>query len=95
LLRWGQGAHTLVAGSTWPADEAVLLRAFARLSRRRADARLILVPHEPTAEHLARLERRVLAAGMPPAVRLSAAEKPAQLLVVDRVGVLAALYGGR
>lgn len=94
LLRWGQGAPTLVAGSTWPADEAVLLRAFDRLSRRRADARLILVPHEPTAEHLARLERRVLAAGMPPAVRLSAAEKPAQLLVVDRVGVLATLYGG-
>ena len=29
LLRLGAGAPTLVAGSTWPADEAALLRAFA------------------------------------------------------------------
>ncbi len=93
LLRWGRGAPTMVAGSTWPADEAILLRAFARLLRRRADARLILVPHEPTAKHLARLERSVAAAGLPSPVRLSASEPPATLLLVDRVGVLATLYG--
>ena len=94
LLRWGRGAPTMVAGSTWPADEAVLLRAFGRLLRRRADARLILVPHEPTAEHLARLERSAASAGLPLPVRLSTAEQPATLLLVDRVGVLATLYGG-
>jgi 3-deoxy-D-manno-octulosonic-acid transferase len=93
LLRWGRGAPTMVAGSTWPADEAVLLRAFARLLRRRPDARLILVPHEPSAEHLARLERRAAAAGLPSPVRLSAAAEPATLLLVDRVGLLATLYG--
>jgi 3-deoxy-D-manno-octulosonic-acid transferase len=93
LLRWGRGAPTLVAGSTWPADEAILLHAFAHLLRRRGDARLILVPHEPTAEHLARLERNAAAAGLPLPVRLSAAEQPATLLLVDRVGVLATLYG--
>jgi 3-deoxy-D-manno-octulosonic-acid transferase len=82
-----------VAGSTWPADEAVLLGAFARLHRRRPDARLILVPHEPTARHLDALERRARAAGLPEPVRLSKAEGPVPLLVVDRTGVLAALYG--
>ena len=53
LLRFGRGAPTLVAGSTWPPDEAVLLDAFARVRAHRPEARLILVPHEPTAEHLA------------------------------------------
>jgi 3-deoxy-D-manno-octulosonic-acid transferase len=93
LLRWGRGAPTMVAGSTWPADEAVLLQAFARLLPRRPDARLILVPHEPTAEHLARVEQSAAAAGLPSPVRLTAAEGPATLLLVDRVGVLATLYG--
>jgi len=93
LLRFGRGAPTLVAGSTWPRDEAVLLHALAGLHRRRPDARLILVPHEPTADHLEHLERNAANAGLPPAIRLSAAEAPTTLLLVDRVGVLAALYG--
>ncbi len=42
---------TLVAGSTWPADEAVLLPAWDRVRTARADARLIIAPHEPTAAH--------------------------------------------
>ena len=93
LLRFGRGAPTLVAGSTWPPDEAVLLEAFAGLRARRPDARLILVPHEPTLEHLRALERRAVLAGLPVPARLSTAEGPAPLLVVDRVGVLATLYG--
>ena len=43
---------TLVAGSTWPADEAVLLAAWPHVKRRVANARLIIAPHEPTPEHL-------------------------------------------
>jgi 3-deoxy-D-manno-octulosonic-acid transferase len=93
LLRYGHGAPTLVAGSTWPGDEAVLLDAFVRVRAGRPDARLILVPHEPTPEHLAALDAASLRAGAPSPVRLSAAESPVPLLVVDRVGVLAAMYG--
>ena len=93
LLELGRGAPTLVAGSTWGPDEAALLRAFAKLHARRPDARLIVVPHEPTGEHLAALDRRADRAGLPRPVRLGQAEGPAPLLAVDRVGVLAALYG--
>ncbi len=93
LLRFGHGAPTLVAGSTWPPDEAVLLEAFARLRARHADARLILVPHEPTGDHLAALDRRAVRAGLPVPVRLTTATGPSPLLVVDRVGVLATMYG--
>ena len=93
LLELGRGAPTLVAGSTWPRDEAALLDAFARLRAQRPDARLIIVPHEPTGEHLAALDRRAARAGLPRPVRLGQAEGPVPLLAVDRVGVLAALYG--
>lgn len=94
LFRFGRGAPTMVAGSTWPGDEAVLLEAFARLRAGRPDARLILVPHEPTPSHMEAVDRRALRAGLPPPVRLGAAERPVPLLLVDRVGVLAAMYGG-
>lgn len=93
LLRFGRGAPTLVAGSTWPPDEAVLLGAFARVRASRPEARLILVPHEPTVDHLAALDRRAAHVGLPAPARLSTAEGPSPLLVVDRVGVLATLYG--
>lgn len=93
LLRFGRGAPTLVAGSTWPTDEAVLLIAFAAVRTRRPDARLILVPHEPTPDHLAAVERRAARAGLPMPTWLGAADGPVPLLLVDRVGVLAALYG--
>jgi 3-deoxy-D-manno-octulosonic-acid transferase len=93
LLRLGQGAPTMVAGSTWRRDEAVLLRAFAAVHHRRPEARLILVPHEPTESHLRGVELRAADLHLPTPVRLSQARGPAPLMLVDRVGVLAALYG--
>jgi 3-deoxy-D-manno-octulosonic-acid transferase len=93
LLSFGRGAPTLVAGSTWPADEAVLLSAFARLHRSRPDARLILVPHEPTPAQLEALDRRAASLGLSNPVRLGDARGPVPLLVVDRMGLLATLYG--
>lgn len=93
LLHFGHGAPTMAAGSTWPEDESVLLTAFAGVRRRNPTARLILVPHEPTEAHLELIDRSAAAVGLPSPVRLSVAVEPAPLLVVDRVGVLAALYG--
>jgi 3-deoxy-D-manno-octulosonic-acid transferase len=93
LLQLGQGAPTMVAGSTWATDELVLLRAFAAIRRRHPDSRLILVPHEPTDEHIEALGERAAAAGLPEPARISVTDSPAPLLVVDRVGALATLYG--
>ncbi|HEX6105263.1 MAG TPA: glycosyltransferase N-terminal domain-containing protein [Gemmatimonadales bacterium] len=93
LLSYGRGAPTLVAGSTWPGDEAVLLSAFTRLLGKRPDARLIVVPHEPSADHLAAVERAARRLALPQPVRLSQTKAPVPLLLVDRAGLLAALYG--
>ncbi len=93
LLRFGRGAPTMVAGSTWPADEAVLLRAFAEVRRAHREARLILVPHEPGDVHLRSIEERAAELDLPAPVRLSLAKEAAPLLLVDGVGLLAMLYG--
>jgi 3-deoxy-D-manno-octulosonic-acid transferase len=88
------GAFTIVAGSTWEPDEKLLLPAVSVLRRSR-DLRLVIAPHEPTEDHLQSLERRldrqpleharlsVLTAGGGPAP---------QVVLVDRMGVLADLY---
>jgi 3-deoxy-D-manno-octulosonic-acid transferase len=83
----------MVAGSTWPGDEAVVMEAFARLRVHRPDARLILVPHEPTTEHLSGIDRGAERLGLPVPLRLSAATEPVPFMLVDQLGVLARLYG--
>ena len=51
----GDSRPILVAGSTWPADEARLLAAVGRVLGEGTGLRLVLAPHEPTAAHLAGL----------------------------------------
>ncbi len=89
----GDPALTLVAGSTWPDDEAVLIRAFATVRQSRPDARLVIAPHDPTEKHLAALDAIILAAGIEPALRLSAlGPQGGSLVIIDRTGVLATVY---
>ncbi|MBL0180026.1 MAG: hypothetical protein IPP98_13040 [Gemmatimonadetes bacterium] len=94
LLALADPAATMVAGSTWPADEAVLLPAFAQLRTRHPDARLVLVPHEPTTEHLDRIDGDAARLGLPTPVRLGqlAPGSAPAIVVGDRVGILARLY---
>jgi 3-deoxy-D-manno-octulosonic-acid transferase len=82
---------TLVAGSTWPADGAVLLPAWLAI-RARTGARLIIAPHEPTPQHLEPIERWA-AANRISLVRLSSGgPADAEVVLVDTTGVLGDLY---
>jgi 3-deoxy-D-manno-octulosonic-acid transferase len=85
----------LVAGSTWPGDESVLLPALTEWLARSPDARCIIAPHEPTPAHLAPIERWAHAEGVA-LQRLGDAERESgrewRVLLVDRVGVLGDLY---
>jgi 3-deoxy-D-manno-octulosonic-acid transferase len=89
-------ASTLVAGSTWPGDEAEVLAAFAEVRARRAPRgavpRLILAPHEPRPAHLEEVRARAAGLGLPSPVALDHATPDSEFVLVDRVGVLADLY---
>jgi len=52
-------APIVLAGSTWPSDERVLLPALGDLRSRGARFRLVVAPHEPAPRHLEALERRI------------------------------------
>lgn len=85
---------TVVAGSTWPADEEVLLSAWLRLRTQLPNGRLIIAPHEPTPAHTTPIVRWAQAHSIP-LTTLSAvtgAGGDVEVLLVDRVGVLGDLY---
>jgi 3-deoxy-D-manno-octulosonic-acid transferase len=83
---------TLVAGSTWPADEHHLLPAVAAVRRRCPTLRLIIAPHEPSLAHLAPIERWAREEGIVLARLGGTAAHDADVVLVDRVGVLGDLY---
>jgi 3-deoxy-D-manno-octulosonic-acid transferase len=83
---------TLVAGSTWPADEHVLQSAWLSARARVPDARLIVAPHEPTAAHLAPIEQWATDSGLRHARLGTDAAGTAEIVIVDRVGILGDLY---
>ena len=92
LLPLASDRPTVVAGSTWPSDEAVLFDAWTKLLARNPDARLIIAPHEPTPAHLAPIERWGNH-GKRRVARLNDPGAPdADIILVDRTGVLSELY---
>jgi 3-deoxy-D-manno-octulosonic-acid transferase len=83
---------TLVAGSTWPADEKALFDAWSSLREYLPEARLIIAPHEPTPTHLEPIERWCLEAKIRHARLATDETANADVVIVDRVGVLGDLY---
>ena len=83
---------TLVAGSTWPADEAPLLEAWHAVRERIPAARLIIAPHEPVASHLDPIARWAANTALRCAALSDSAAAIADVVIVDRVGVLGDLY---
>jgi 3-deoxy-D-manno-octulosonic-acid transferase len=81
----------IIAGSTWPKDEAHILPGLARILNEEPDLQLIIAPHEPTSERVASLcswaSERGLEAGLLSSERLNV-----RVIVVDSVGILAELY---
>lgn len=82
----------LVAGSTWPADDLVLLTAFAELRGRYPQARLLLIPHRPDQASRRRIDELAPLLGLVSPVTLAASVPEDNLLIEPRVGQLALQY---
>ena len=84
----------IIAGSTWPRDEAIVIPGFAKIIAKGPGTSMIVAPHEPTESRLAEIEKSLEENGLR-SIRLSAletwdAETP--VIVADGVGYLAELY---
>lgn len=84
----------IVAGSTWPPDEAHLIPAVRAAAADGAPFRLVVAPHEPSEAHLRGVEEQIAAAGFRSQrmAGIESAPVEAEVVIVDRVGVLGDLY---
>ncbi len=89
--RLGTTRPTLVAGSTWPSDEERLLPAWRRVCETSPGARLVIAAHEPDAAQSASMAAWARAAGLSVAT-VDGASPETDVVIVNRVGVLADLY---
>ena len=80
--------HVIVAGSTWPSDEDILIPYF----NSHPDCRLILAPHVVSEDHLREIEQKL----QRPALRYSQATPEsaakADCLLIDGYGLLSSIY---
>ena len=83
---------TLVAGSTWRSDERELFPAWIALRSAVSTARLIIAAHELSDVHSAAIINWARANSLSTAL-LSTATTETDVVIVDRMGVLADLYG--
>lgn len=87
-----KNSKVLVAGSTWPQDEDVIIPSFLKLLKFEKNAVMIIAPHEPTLLHLEKLEHEF--AGQASFIRLSNINNYTEqrIIIVDSIGVLSILY---
>ena len=85
----------IIGGSTWPDDEQIIMEAVTQIKAQGIKIWLILIPHEPNDESLKNIEQKSNEFGLS-YTKFSELDKKentlTDMLVVDKVGVLAALY---
>lgn len=89
ISAFSAGSFCMVAGSTWPPDEALLVRF---INQSDTGVRLILAPHDIRPHHISRLMKMITRN----CIRYSETGKgipsDCQVLVIDNVGMLSSLY---
>jgi 3-deoxy-D-manno-octulosonic-acid transferase len=90
--RYMDSRPTLVAGSTWPSDEARLLPAWTQTRRMLPEARLIIAPHELTPKKLEAIEKWAAGASLTLSRTSETNARATEVVLVDEYGVLADLY---
>ena len=84
--------NIFVAGSTWEADEEIILPAFQKLAKYDKNAILIIAPHEPTLINLEKIENEF--SGKLNTIRFSFLNnyKDERVIIIDSIGILLTLY---
>lgn len=82
----------LVVGSSWIEDEEIVLPTVIKLQENHPDVLVIIVPHEPTIEHLDQLEYNLC--NKVKSIRFSYLHEytDESIIIIDSIGILLALY---
>lgn len=86
------GKKVVVLGSAWESDEEVVLPALFKLMSKHKNLILIIAPHEPTINHLEKLEHQVnKSIG---SIRFSHMNiyNNQRVILIDSIGILLSLY---
>ncbi len=83
------GQAVLIAGSTWPEDEELLIRY---IGKRPGGLRFVIAPHEVHPERIRSLIRRIGQPSLTYSSLLSADEVTSPVLIIDTIGILSHLY---
>ncbi|HSG27950.1 MAG TPA: glycosyltransferase N-terminal domain-containing protein, partial [Candidatus Krumholzibacterium sp.] len=85
----------IIAGSTWPRDEEIVIPGFRKLKESFPDSLLVIAPHEPAPERISQIMASLKREGMSgEALSLMEETGPvkADIVIADGVGYLAELY---
>jgi 3-deoxy-D-manno-octulosonic-acid transferase len=85
----------LIAGSTWPPDERMVIPAFSNLAKKFSDLALILAPHEPSQPRLENIYGTLKKSDLSykPLSQINREENITEsVIVADGLGYLAELY---
>ena len=86
---FAEGYQVLVAGSTWPADEKLILKLIAD---NKHNMRFIIAPHEINAEHIDKLMLKCGGKAVRFSTTNASEAKNAEILIIDSIGMLSQLY---
>jgi 3-deoxy-D-manno-octulosonic-acid transferase len=87
-----KGKKVLLAGSTWPEDEEVVIPSIKKILQYDSNVLVILVPHEPTEDALEDIEYAF--GSKPRTIRFSNLNDYSNehIIIVDSIGILMTLY---
>ena len=86
-----KGKKVLLAGSTWPEDEEIVIPSIKKILQYDSNVLMILVPHEPTEDALEDIEYAF--GSKPRTIRFSNLNDYSNehIIIVDSIGILMAL----
>jgi 3-deoxy-D-manno-octulosonic-acid transferase len=92
IERFKNNSLLVVAGSTWPEDEELLLELFNHTKKNSVDIKIIIAPHEVSQERIGDLVQYF---GAHNAVKYSAINETTghfPIIIIDNMGMLSSLY---
>jgi 3-deoxy-D-manno-octulosonic-acid transferase len=84
-----QGALTLIAGSTWPKDEALLIHFLNEMD---PEIKCIIAPHEINKSHINEMVQRIHKKTVLFSTLSVSSAMEADVLIIDNIGMLSSLY---